>query len=165
MVVGWWWFVSLTHRPPLPPGNTPGTHFCWRLSRPQGHSAIGMILRQWKISMTPAGIEPATYRFIAQHLNGCATAVHKNTLPRIKSCNIYWRCVCEHGHGQTECHGWIAVTLASYLWGPGFKSWPQTSSSDCVFMWFFPHYLQTDASMASQVTSLFLSHNFIFVFH
>jgi len=33
--------VSLTHWPPLPPGNTPGTHFCWRLSRPQGHSAIG----------------------------------------------------------------------------------------------------------------------------
>jgi len=33
--------VSLTHRPPLPPGNAPGTHFCWRLSRPQGHSAIG----------------------------------------------------------------------------------------------------------------------------
>jgi hypothetical protein len=22
-----------------PPGNIPGTHFCWRLSRPQGHSA------------------------------------------------------------------------------------------------------------------------------
>ena len=21
-------FVSFTHRPPLPPGNTPGTHFC-----------------------------------------------------------------------------------------------------------------------------------------
>ena len=21
-------FVSLTQRPPLPPGNTPGTHFC-----------------------------------------------------------------------------------------------------------------------------------------
>ena len=20
--------ISLTHRPPLPPGNTPGTHFC-----------------------------------------------------------------------------------------------------------------------------------------
>jgi len=29
-----------------PPGNTPGTHFCQRLSRPQGHSAIGRILRQ-----------------------------------------------------------------------------------------------------------------------
>jgi hypothetical protein len=23
--------VRLTHRPPLPPGNTPGTHFCWWL--------------------------------------------------------------------------------------------------------------------------------------
>ena len=36
--------VSLTHRPPLPPGNTPGTNFCWRLSRPQGHSATGRII-------------------------------------------------------------------------------------------------------------------------
>ena len=25
--------------------------------------------------MTPAGIEPATFRFAAQHLNYCATAV------------------------------------------------------------------------------------------
>jgi len=36
--------VNLTHRPPLPPGNAPGTHFCYRLIRPQGHSAIGRIL-------------------------------------------------------------------------------------------------------------------------
>jgi hypothetical protein len=36
--------VSLTHRPPLPTGNTPGTHFCWRLSRPQGLSANGRIM-------------------------------------------------------------------------------------------------------------------------
>jgi len=36
--------VSLTHRPPLPPGNTSGIHFCSSLSRPQGHSAIGRIL-------------------------------------------------------------------------------------------------------------------------
>ena len=36
--------VSLTHRPPLPPGNAPGTHFCQRLSRPQGRSAIGRIM-------------------------------------------------------------------------------------------------------------------------
>jgi len=38
--------VSLTHRPHLPPGNAPGTHFCYRLSRPQGHIAIGRILYQ-----------------------------------------------------------------------------------------------------------------------
>jgi len=35
--------VSPTHRPPLPPENAPGTHLCLRLSRPQGHSAIGRI--------------------------------------------------------------------------------------------------------------------------
>jgi len=28
--------VSPRHRPPLPPGNIPGTHFCYRLSQPQG---------------------------------------------------------------------------------------------------------------------------------
>jgi len=28
-----------------------------------------------KSPLTPAGIEPATYRFVAQHLNHCATAV------------------------------------------------------------------------------------------
>ena len=54
--------VSLTHRPPLPPGNAPGTNFCYRLGRPQGHSAIGRILCQRNIPMTPAGIEPATFR-------------------------------------------------------------------------------------------------------
>jgi hypothetical protein len=36
--------ISLTHRPPLPPGNNPGTRFCKRLSKPQGHSAAGRII-------------------------------------------------------------------------------------------------------------------------
>jgi hypothetical protein len=36
--------VSPKHRPPLPPGNIPGTHFCWRLSQPQGHNAAGRIM-------------------------------------------------------------------------------------------------------------------------
>jgi len=30
-----------------------------------------------KNPLTPAGIEPATFRFVAQHLNHCATAVPK----------------------------------------------------------------------------------------
>ena len=28
--------------------------------------------------MTPSGIEPETFRFVAQHLNHCATAVAKS---------------------------------------------------------------------------------------
>ena len=32
-------------------------------------------LCQWNIPMIPSGIEPATFRFVAQHLNHCATAV------------------------------------------------------------------------------------------
>jgi len=36
--------------------------------RPEG-------LCQWKNPLTPAGIEPATFWFVAQHLNHCATAV------------------------------------------------------------------------------------------
>jgi hypothetical protein len=35
--------VSLTLRPPFNPRKIPGTHFYWRLSRPQGHSAAGRI--------------------------------------------------------------------------------------------------------------------------
>ena len=36
--------VSLKHRLPLAPENAPGTHFCYSLSRPQGHSAIGKVM-------------------------------------------------------------------------------------------------------------------------
>jgi len=66
--------VSLTHLPPLPPGNTPGTHLCYRLSRPQGHSAIRRIMSMQN-PLTQPGIEPVTFRFVAQHLNHCANAV------------------------------------------------------------------------------------------
>jgi len=35
---------SPMHRPPLLPGNIPGTHFCWSLSQPQDHRAAGRII-------------------------------------------------------------------------------------------------------------------------
>ena len=47
--------VSPTHRPPLPPGNNPGTHFCWRLNQPQGHSAAGRIMSMKKKSSETIG--------------------------------------------------------------------------------------------------------------
>jgi hypothetical protein len=46
--------VSPTHRPSLPPGRIPGTHFCQRLSRPQGYNATGRI-KSLKNSSDPIG--------------------------------------------------------------------------------------------------------------
>ena len=40
------------HRLPLSPGDISGTHFCYKLSRPQGHGAAGMI-RSMKNSSDP----------------------------------------------------------------------------------------------------------------
>jgi hypothetical protein len=36
--------VNPTYRPPLPPGNIPSTHLCWRLSQPQGRSAARRVM-------------------------------------------------------------------------------------------------------------------------
>jgi hypothetical protein len=65
--------VSLTHRLPLPPGNAPGTHFCLRLSRPQGRSAIGRIMSMKNsydtICMTGYNLKFLT--FISQRSTSC----------------------------------------------------------------------------------------------
>lgn len=35
--------ISSTHRPPLPSEKIPGTHLYYRLSLPQGHTAVGRV--------------------------------------------------------------------------------------------------------------------------
>ena len=46
-----------------------------------------------KNPLTPAGIEPATYRFVAQHLNHCATAVpqtwHILSVFPLQKCSLF----------------------------------------------------------------------------
>jgi hypothetical protein len=58
--------VSTIHRPPLPQGNIPDTHFCYRLNRHQGHSAAGRIM---SMKNSNDNIEPATFRLVAEYLN------------------------------------------------------------------------------------------------
>jgi hypothetical protein len=40
--------------------------------------------------MTPSGIEPATFRFVAQYLNHCATAVPLMNWVRVTNFDRMW---------------------------------------------------------------------------
>jgi hypothetical protein len=73
--------VSPTHRPHLPSGNIPGTHFYQRLSRPQGHSAAGRIMpmkdpsdtignRSRDVPVCSALPQPLRHRVRMEKLNG-----------------------------------------------------------------------------------------------
>jgi hypothetical protein len=56
-----------------------------------------------KNPLTPAGIEPATFRFVAQHLNHCATAgyqiagIYASLLYSIYLLSLYYNSVFQSG--------------------------------------------------------------------
>jgi len=87
--------VSLTHRPPLPPENIAGTHFYYRLSRPQGHSAGGRIISMIN-SNNITGIEHATFQHVvhcfrpSRHrffLVSLCLKANAEMVPKIPSCH------------------------------------------------------------------------------
>ena len=46
-----------------------------------------------KNPLTPAGIEPATFRFVAQYLNHCATAVPRSGFISVQNNGGTWLCI------------------------------------------------------------------------
>jgi len=67
-----------------------------------------------KIPMTPSGIKPVTFRFLAQHLNHCATAVPFVCSTKHNVEFLAWvPCILEDTGedyvSETGCHGWGCV--------------------------------------------------------
>jgi len=64
-----------------PPGNIPGTHFYWRLSQPQGHSAAGRIMSMKNSNVTIGNR--------TRDLPDCSAVPQTTSLPRAPNRNEY----------------------------------------------------------------------------
>jgi hypothetical protein len=73
--------VSPTHRPSLPPGKIPGTHFYYRLSRLQGHKTTGRI-KSLKNSSDSIGNR-------TRDLPVCSTVPQPTAPPRLVTVVLY----------------------------------------------------------------------------
>jgi hypothetical protein len=78
--------VSLTRRHPFNPRKIPGTHFCYRLSRSQGHRVAGRI----------GSIEKCNYLIgnRTRDLPACSTVPQPTTLERYMGIIISKQCIC-----------------------------------------------------------------------
>ena len=75
--------------------------------------------------MTLAGIEPATFRFVAQHLNYCATAVPYGTIQEV---NI------EQTHTAIPCFNPLVV--------PKTRKWPEINILYYIISYYIFHSTQ-----------------------
>jgi len=73
-----------------------------------------------KNPMTPAGIEPAFFRFVAQHLNYCATAVPRNNtgFTFFEPCIVIYEYLCnknqQNVHFLNQCFNLIVVSSTCF---------------------------------------------------
>ena len=74
-----------------PPGNNRGTHFCYRLSRPQGHSAAGRIMSMKNSNDTvgnrTVGILVILISFEVTNRVALQHAAADKFLPAVHTCN------------------------------------------------------------------------------
>jgi hypothetical protein len=71
------------------PGNIPGTHFCWRLSRPQGHSAAGRIMSMKHANDTIGNRTRGLPTYSAVPPPGAQSSRKNND--KIWYCLLHWR--------------------------------------------------------------------------
>ena len=109
------------------------THFCYRLSRPQGHCMAGNIMSMKKLAMTPSGMEPATFRLVAHCLNQKSHWVphtyirnrsiiqcfglHANdadNLDHTSSTCLLWKLDASHGDGYKDKGSGWALPFQNY---------------------------------------------------
>jgi len=104
--------VSLTHRPFLHPGNTPGTHFCYRLSRAQGHIEIWRIMSMKNSIDTiwnrTSEFQICCYRYLGNYR--VKMTYHKASVTRILVKVRFRQAV---STGNTECRFLKLVLLES----------------------------------------------------
>jgi hypothetical protein len=106
---------------PLPVRKIHGTHFSYRLSRPQSHNAAGRIrsIEKWKKPMNSSVLEPATFRLAAQCLNQprCRVPLSRDwILDLLTTCIHNWEL-----HFTVHCH--TQTSVLSLLQPPLAVSW------------------------------------------